>query len=505
MKKSWKLLGSVQAAILLATAALPPHAASAKNPGVIVSFPDVNSHWSAETVAWAISSHIVSGYEDGTFRPERTVTEAEFLTLLIHLYKPDLESGKGNDWAEPYYNLAASLNYPVGTANGREPNEPITRIRVAELIASTHGEHYEGEDAIRYLYGKNLAQGEEAEPSIAGFKGARTLTRAEAVQFIKNMADQGLGELQARPSEVSDTSWLPILSPPSELTGTEAENSSVEDAAPVIKLDNQPVVFRTKPVMHEGLAYFSVKEISSAFGIGYRENSDGSVTTTNRKETNTFREEETEHFVHYNPDGPLVQEEEIPLNGQMTIKKINGVYMMPADSLANIWFAVSEEAKKFAETLVVAGGQEDKSQLKFYTYKQSVLFGSENRDGTGREPGNDGEFDGNGKVYRTIWVKEYALPAEGSKVYATWRCNDRDNVQYTSREILFTGEISNGVAIGTLSFEGDITYHQENFRTDTFKSEELYDIELPYANGDIQLTWNEARELFSAQGIVLPE
>lgn len=516
MKKSMKLLLSLHAVITLGAASLPVQNASADSNGPSVPFPDVKSHWSADSIAWAVGKSIVSGYEDGTFKPDKPVTEAEFLSMLIHGYKPDLKSGSAN-WAEPYYKLSSSLNYPVDAQNIHAQNEPITRIRVAELVASTQGMHYDGNDAIRYIYGKGLAQGEASQPTIAGFNGSKTLTRAEAVQFMKNLSEHGLGELLARPEQSSDMSALPSIPSGDTDAGAEAEqtqsgsvvhtnNPAAVDNTPVLKLDDKPITFITKPVIQDGTVYFPIQEVCAAFGIGYKENSDGSVTTTNYNETNTFRDGDTERFVHYNPEMPILGEEDIPLDGEKPMKKINGVFMIPEESIDHIWFAVNNEAKKFADMMTVVNGRVDKSEVKFYTYKQFVLRDTEDMDGSNRQRGYNGSLlDEPGKIKKTIWVKEYALPSFGTSVYATWRWSSKDSLYYQFKEIKFTGKIVNGTAKGTLSFEGDITYYQENDRFEQLKTEELYNIELPYENGDIKMTWNDALSLFSQNNIVLPK
>ncbi|CAM3885167.1 S-layer homology domain-containing protein [Alkalicoccus chagannorensis] len=47
------------------------------------SFPDVSeSHWGYEDIQRLASAGLAGGYEDGTFRPDRAVTRAEFSTLL---------------------------------------------------------------------------------------------------------------------------------------------------------------------------------------------------------------------------------------------------------------------------------------------------------------------------------------------------------------------------------------------------------------------------------------
>lgn len=47
------------------------------------SYPDVDSsRWSAAKIAFARDNNIVSGYQDGTFRPTQTVTRAEMMAIL---------------------------------------------------------------------------------------------------------------------------------------------------------------------------------------------------------------------------------------------------------------------------------------------------------------------------------------------------------------------------------------------------------------------------------------
>ncbi|WP_276354807.1 InlB B-repeat-containing protein [Cohnella caldifontis] len=46
------------------------------------SFPDVTGNWAQKAIAQVHAAGLVSGYEDGTFRPERTLTRAEAVTLI---------------------------------------------------------------------------------------------------------------------------------------------------------------------------------------------------------------------------------------------------------------------------------------------------------------------------------------------------------------------------------------------------------------------------------------
>lgn len=169
-------------------------------------FKDVPSnHWAYETIMWGQHSGVIEGFVDGTFRPTQGVSESQFLAMLLRSFKTDIPVAQaGENWSTPYYTLAKSLNYPVSG----NTNATITRTKVAELIAATQGKNYSGSNAIKYLLASGVAKGKNGN-TVDGYKGNDTLTRAEAVQFTKNVLDKlDTTELLPRPSTPSDTSEL---------------------------------------------------------------------------------------------------------------------------------------------------------------------------------------------------------------------------------------------------------------------------------------------------------
>ncbi|MFD1886764.1 S-layer homology domain-containing protein [Paenibacillus wenxiniae] len=177
-------------------------------------FSDVsNNYWARDTIAWGVQSGLVKGYADGSFKPGKTVTEAEFLAMLIRSYEPNVTAGSKANWASPYYARAKALNYPVQSyTNLSTRNATISRARVAELVSAADGVNFNGDNAIRYLLAFGLANGSNAgQATVASFKGKQSLTRAEALQFIKNFVDYGAGGLLDRPQEASNASDLPAV------------------------------------------------------------------------------------------------------------------------------------------------------------------------------------------------------------------------------------------------------------------------------------------------------
>ncbi|MED0675283.1 S-layer homology domain-containing protein [Aneurinibacillus thermoaerophilus] len=181
-------------------------------------FKDVKNHWGRSAVEWGVGNGMVNGYPDGTFKPDKTVTEAEFLTLLIRAYQ-QVPKGDGGEWSDPYYSIAEQMNYPTnGAVEKGKRNGIITRQHVAEILAGTQGFNYSGDDAIKFVLAKGLAKGTDASKiSVESFNGSSGLKRAEAVQFIKTLKEKGLQQLQARPFEPSpvteDMKKIPDKSP----------------------------------------------------------------------------------------------------------------------------------------------------------------------------------------------------------------------------------------------------------------------------------------------------
>ncbi|OWA34987.1 hypothetical protein B9G55_14715 [Saccharibacillus sp. O16] len=181
---------------------------------VKLPFSDVtSSYWGRETIAWAYERGLIKGYADGKVKPNASVSESEFLAMLIRAFEPNVQNATSGNWAGTYYIRAKQLNLPVqGGTSTKARVQNLTRVRVAELLAAANGQNYSGSDAIRYVLGQGIASGSsKTEKTIASFGGSRTLTRAEALQFVKNLTEKGVGELQARPKTASSKSALPSV------------------------------------------------------------------------------------------------------------------------------------------------------------------------------------------------------------------------------------------------------------------------------------------------------
>ncbi|WP_051507355.1 S-layer homology domain-containing protein [Saccharibacillus sacchari] len=229
-----KLLGVIGGVTLSIT--LVAGSVSAAN-----QFDDVKkSNWAYSTVQWAIANNVVKGYPDGTFRPEKQVSESEFLMMFISAYQKVTPTKGQKHWADPVYVIAKNLNWPVnGVSNdavGRATREQaITRGEVANIIAGANGVNFIDDAAVQYLLTNNLAAGKTGN-TVAGYKADDYLTRAEAVAFIQRVKTRGLETLKERPRFPS-TPATPTPTPqvPSGLKGVQASMEKIVASSSTFK------------------------------------------------------------------------------------------------------------------------------------------------------------------------------------------------------------------------------------------------------------------------------
>ena len=91
-------------------------------------------------VATLTNGGILAGYKDGTFRPQQYITRAEFATIAaLFFHAPEVEDDAFTDisdsWARDYINRAAKLGLVSGYEDGTfRPQNQITRAEVMEII-----------------------------------------------------------------------------------------------------------------------------------------------------------------------------------------------------------------------------------------------------------------------------------------------------------------------------------------------------------------------------------
>lgn len=167
-------------------------------------FSDMANHWSREYVDKLASRGIISGYEDNSFKPESSVTRAEFVKLLTELFniksdkKAEFTDVSENDW---YFSCISNAEKIVSGYDGRfMPNSPITR-QDAAVIVYRLGKFAGGESAEFYDFGEVSDYAKEAVCALskAGvmigdggyFRPQSEIKRGEAAALLYNAEVKG--------------------------------------------------------------------------------------------------------------------------------------------------------------------------------------------------------------------------------------------------------------------------------------------------------------------------
>lgn len=107
------------------------------------SFPDVDSDaWFNKYIGYLEDKDVLSGYEDGTFRPMDTITRGEISAVIARAQRYDLISYNNiftdvteNDWAKDYIETLADKNIGSGYEDGTfGPYSPLTRAEAVAII-----------------------------------------------------------------------------------------------------------------------------------------------------------------------------------------------------------------------------------------------------------------------------------------------------------------------------------------------------------------------------------
>jgi len=101
---------------------------------------DALGHWAENYIRFVVQNAIMVGFPDGTFRPNGSITRAEFSTAFARLL--GLSNGSANfadtdeHWARGYIAAMADSGIVGGVGDGAfAPDAPITREQIAAIIS----------------------------------------------------------------------------------------------------------------------------------------------------------------------------------------------------------------------------------------------------------------------------------------------------------------------------------------------------------------------------------
>ncbi len=172
-----------------------------------IYFTDTDNHWACESINNMYNRGIVNGYEDGTFRPDSTVTRAEFVKMITNTVKLATTGTEGINFSDvsdtAWYANCVKQAYANNIVQGHDgmfrPLDNILRQDAAIIIYKTiagcgikiDGEKNFNDETNISDYAKAYVSSMAANGIVNGSDGCfnplNTLTRAEAVKLIENM------------------------------------------------------------------------------------------------------------------------------------------------------------------------------------------------------------------------------------------------------------------------------------------------------------------------------
>lgn len=110
-----------------------------------VDFRDTTRHWANPSIDKLSDADLLSGYPDGSFKPESTITRAEFAAILSKALNLNANASGSNDfydvpqshWAAPAIGAVKANNVISGYPGGRfAPSQNISRTEALVTLAS---------------------------------------------------------------------------------------------------------------------------------------------------------------------------------------------------------------------------------------------------------------------------------------------------------------------------------------------------------------------------------
>lgn len=189
------------------------------NAQALANTDDVSGHWAEIQIEEWINLGYISGYSDGTFRPDNSITRAEFSTLVNKAFKFEIKTDinfadvKPDYWAYGEIQKGISAGYVSGDKNETfRPDDFITRQEAAviinKLLNNTESEENKSNFSDYYdidEWAKNSVDIVCENGILLGFpdgtyRPQKHMTRAEAVSALRRLTEIK-GEDDARKNE----------------------------------------------------------------------------------------------------------------------------------------------------------------------------------------------------------------------------------------------------------------------------------------------------------------
>lgn len=112
-----------------------------------LEFPDAKNSKNINAINYLVSKNVLSGYQDGTFRPNQEVNRAELLKILVAgLGVENLDDYQNcfpdvkEEWFAPYVCYAKSQNWINGYPDGTfKPSDTVKKVEAIKMLVNSQG------------------------------------------------------------------------------------------------------------------------------------------------------------------------------------------------------------------------------------------------------------------------------------------------------------------------------------------------------------------------------
>lgn len=190
-------------------------------------FTDVaDNHKNIEAIAFMKNKGIISGYSDGTFKPDNPVNRAELMKIVINSNPLDFDAEKYNitcfsdvvkgEWYTPYICYAKDKEWISGYKDGTfAPSKTVNKVEALKIIMNAYG--FYRPDSVDESSIADVAASDWFAPfterayqlglidldDSGNFYPGNDVTRAEVSQLIYNMIVLAKEDIAAVSGEVS--------------------------------------------------------------------------------------------------------------------------------------------------------------------------------------------------------------------------------------------------------------------------------------------------------------
>lgn len=215
-------------------------------PAMAANFVDVQGHWARPFIETLAAENIISGYSDRTFRPDQSVTRAQFTAMISQAFDEN-----NVQLSQEFDRVAADYWVSREFSNGRlsnrqiRPSDPLSRVQV--LVALANGLGLNSSDSVANALNvyrdastiPEVARGMVAAatqkgivvnyPDITTLNPSKTATRADVAAFIyQALVNEGI--LAPISSRVQVSKYIVQVTPGNnQATNTPSGNQTVSN------------------------------------------------------------------------------------------------------------------------------------------------------------------------------------------------------------------------------------------------------------------------------------